>query len=144
MCFLQLQRRNGGKQSIGSLGDQLGDLSGLRKTPRLILGEDQPAVHLDIKDAIAAFDQFGFDALLLQFIRHTGGIGPIVSHHAEVYGGLSHGSSFADSPTRVNTVPEASQGQVRALGIRASLALPVRGWVVVVAVVRREPRAPVG
>jgi hypothetical protein len=49
----------------------------------LILGEDQLPVGGDIKDAAAAFDELGLDAVgLLDGFRQTGGFGKVVSLHA--------------------------------------------------------------
>lgn len=49
-----------------------------------LLAVDQLAVDLDIEDAAAAFDQLAGDAeLALDRIRQTGGLGLVVSLHAE-------------------------------------------------------------
>jgi hypothetical protein len=49
----------------------------------LVFGEDQVAVHFDVEDAAAAFNQFAVDVDgFFDRVRQTGGFGLVISHPA--------------------------------------------------------------
>src|SRR6185436_19607078 len=74
---------------------RLFDLAGLGEAPELLLGEDQPVVDSDFKDASGATDQLRLYAeFALQVFRQTGGSRVIVSHPAVVDPHVGHVPSF--------------------------------------------------
>ena len=55
----------------------------LGESTLFVLGENEVAIDGDVKDAAAAFNEFGGDAeFLFDRIRQTGGFGMVVSLHA--------------------------------------------------------------
>jgi hypothetical protein len=71
------------------------DLAGEGEASGLMLGEDELAVCLDVKDSAGACDQLGPDAqLLLQLVRQTGGSRQVASRPA-VFDGDAFGHALA-------------------------------------------------
>lgn len=63
---------------------RLEHLAGLGEPPRARAGEDELAVHMDVKDATTAFDKLdvAFGVFAVDLVRQTGGAGIIVSNDA--------------------------------------------------------------
>jgi hypothetical protein len=63
----------------------------LGKTVGLMFRKDQVAVHLDVKNAVGAFDEFRLRSELpLDGVRQTGGFGQVVSFYTVGDGYLHH------------------------------------------------------
>ena len=73
----------GASASAREDGDLVEDLVVLGEAAGVVLGIDEFTVHLDVKDALAAFDELGFDVPSLPDCRRqTGGVGEVVSNDA--------------------------------------------------------------
>ncbi len=57
------------------------DFTGFGKSSGFGFGKHQAVVYFDIKDTVASGNQVGLNTeFFFQFIRHTGGIGLVLSH----------------------------------------------------------------
>ncbi len=82
-------------------GNLVQNLVVLGEPAGVVLGVDEFAVHRDVEDALAAFDEFGFDAPSLPDCRRqTGGVRKVVSNDAVSDRDLHHRLHWEGAPER--------------------------------------------